>query len=69
MVRELRRMKEQADREEFGRFEAVHGREVWDEVFKARREVEGNPNWMEGMCIQNQVRGFLREQFRLYMSS
>jgi len=32
-----------------------------------RREAEGNPNWrptwMEGLCIQNQVRKILWEQF------
>jgi mRNA-degrading endonuclease toxin of MazEF toxin-antitoxin module len=67
VVRELRRMKEQADREEFERFSAANGNTVGDEVLKRRREAEGNPNWqpnfLEGMSLQNQVRGILWEQF------
>jgi hypothetical protein len=66
--RELRRMKDQETSEEFERFEAVYGKAVWEEVLKARPEAEGNPNWrptwMEGLCIQNQVRKILCEQFR-----
>jgi len=50
--KELRRMKKQEELEEFDRFEAAYGKAVWEEVLKARREAEGNPNWrpnwMEG---------------------
>ena len=60
-------MKKQEELEEFERFEAVHGKAVWEEVLRYRREAEGNPNWrptwMEGLCIQNQVRKILWEQF------
>jgi hypothetical protein len=31
--------------EEFERFEALHGKAVWQEVLKERREAEGNPDW------------------------
>jgi hypothetical protein len=51
--KELRRMKKQEELEEFDRFEAAYGKAVWEEVLKARREAEGNPNWrptwMEGI--------------------
>ena len=67
MSKELRRMKDQEKLEEFGRFEAVYAKAVWEEVLKPRREAEGSPNWrptwMEGLCIQNQVRKILWEQF------
>jgi uncharacterized protein HemY len=36
-VQELRRMKRQADLEEFERFEMVYGKAILDEVLKARR--------------------------------
>jgi hypothetical protein len=53
--------------EEFERFEAVHGKAVWQEVLKPRREAEGNPNWrpswMEGVHYQNEVSKILWEQF------
>jgi hypothetical protein len=66
-VKELRRIKRQEELEEFERFEAVHAKAVWQELLKARREAEGDPNWrptwMEGLCIQNQVRRILWEQF------
>ena len=66
--KELRRMKEQELSKEFGRFEIAHGKAVWAEVLKSRREVEGSnwrpTNWMEGMAYQNQVRKILWEQFR-----
>jgi Xaa-Pro aminopeptidase len=68
VVRELRHMKEQAEREEFERFAAVNGKAILDEFLKRRREAEGHPNWrpnfLEGMCLQNQVREILRQQFR-----
>ena len=38
-------MKQQEALEDFGRFEAEHGKAVWEQVLKARREAEGNPNW------------------------
>ena len=67
IAKELRRMKKQEELEEFSRFEAAYGKAGWEEVLKARREAEGNPNWrptwMEGLCIQNQVRKILLEQF------
>lgn len=51
---EMRRMKQQTNAEKFERFEAAHGKTVWDEVLKLRREAEGNPNWrpnfMEGVA-------------------
>ena len=60
-------LKDQEKLEEFSRFEAAHGKAVWEEVLRHRREAEGNPNWrptwMEGLCIQNQVRKILWEQF------
>ena len=47
-------MKQQTNAEKFERFEAAHGKTVWDEVLKLRREAEGNPNWrpnfMEGVA-------------------
>ena len=65
--KELRRIKRQEDLGEFSRFEAAHGKAVWDEVLKARREAEGNPNWrpnwMEGVAYQTQVNKILWEQF------
>ena len=39
-------MKKQEELEEYTRFEAVHGKAVWEEVLKVRREAEGNPNWL-----------------------
>jgi hypothetical protein len=67
IAKELRRIKRQEEREQFERFEAVHGKAVRDQVLKPRWEAEGNPNWrptwMEGLCIQNQVRRILWEQF------
>ncbi len=56
-------MKDQETREEFGRFEAAHARAVWEEVLKVRRVAEGNPNWMEGLSYQTQLRKILWEQF------
>jgi len=68
VVRELRQMKEQADREEFERFAAAHGGIVLDELLKRRREAEGDPNWrpnsFEGMSLQNQVHNTLWGQFQ-----
>ena len=53
--------------EEFERFEAVHGKAVWQEVLKPRREAEGNPNWrpswMEGVHYQSEVSKILWGQF------
>lgn len=67
IAKELRQLKEQEELEEFERFAAVHGKAVRDAVLKARREAEGNsnwqPNWIEGMSLQNQVREILCEQF------
>jgi hypothetical protein len=63
VARELRRMKQQAAEAEFKAFEAVHGRVVFDQVLKERREVFGanwKPNFMTGMAMQNQVRKILR---------
>jgi hypothetical protein len=65
--KELRRMKKQEELEEFDRFEAAYGKAVWEEVLKARREAEGNPNWrpnwMEGVGYQSEVYKILRERF------
>jgi hypothetical protein len=67
IAKELRRMKDQETSEEFSRFEAAYGEAVWDEVLKARREAEGNPNWrpnwMEGVRCQSEVYKILRERF------
>ena len=64
---ELHRMKAQEISEEFSRFEAAHGKAVWQEVLKPRREAEGDPNWrpscMEGVSYQTQVNKILWEQF------
>jgi hypothetical protein len=53
--------------EEFERFEVAYGEAVWEEVLKARREAEGNPNWrpswMEGVSYQTQVNKILRQKF------
>jgi hypothetical protein len=65
--KELRRMKKQEELEEFERFEAAYGKAVWQEVLKARREAEGNPNWrptwMEGVRYQTQMNKILWERF------
>jgi hypothetical protein len=45
IAKELRQMKKQEELEEFGRFEAVHAKAVWDQLLKHCREAEGNPNW------------------------
>ena len=67
ITKELRRMKQQEVSEEFERFAAVHGRAVWEEVLKRRRDAEGNPNWrpnsLEGMCYHSKVRRILWEKF------
>ena len=67
IAKELRRMKKQEELEEFERFEVAYGEAVWEQVLKARREAEGNPNWrpswMEGVSYQTQVNKILREQF------
>ena len=67
IAKELRRIKRQEDLEEFERFEAAYGKAVWEEMLKARREAEGNPNWrpswMEGISYQTQVNKILRAQF------
>ena len=52
-------MKKQEELEEFERFDATHGKAVWQEVLKPRREAEGDPNWrpscMEGVRYQTPV--------------
>jgi hypothetical protein len=67
IAKELRRIKRQEELEEFERFQGAHGRAVWDQVLKPRREAEGNPNWrpnwMEGVAYQTQVNKILWEQF------
>jgi hypothetical protein len=64
IAKELRRIKRQEELEEFERFQAVYGEAVWEEVLKARREAEGNPNWrpswMEGMRCQSEIYKILR---------
>jgi hypothetical protein len=71
IARELRHLKEQADRQKFWEafrpFAAKHRQAVWDEVLKPRRELEGpnwRPNWIEGMAYQSEVYRILRERFR-----
>ncbi len=67
VAQELRCMKRQEDSAEFERFEMVYGKAVLDQLLKRRREAEGQnwrPNFMEGMCLQNKVRGILWRQFR-----
>ena len=52
--------------EEFERFEEVHGKAVWQEVLKPRREAEGpnwRPSWIEGVAYQTLVNKILWEQF------
>jgi len=65
--KELRRMKQRDEREVFRLFEATHGRALWQQVLEARRKAEGNPdwqpNWMEGIHYQNQLRAALRTRF------
>ena len=60
-------MKQQEVSEEFERFAAAHGRAVWEEVLKRRRDAKGNPNWrpnsLEGMCYHSKVRRILWEKF------
>jgi hypothetical protein len=67
IAKELRRMKKQEELEEFERFEAAYGEAAWEEVLKARREAEGNPNWrptwMEGVSYQSKVYEILRQKF------
>ena len=66
IAKELRRMKKQEELEEFSRFEEAHGKAVWDQVLKPRREAEANPNWRPNWtdCVryQNEVRKIFREQ-------
>jgi hypothetical protein len=71
VAKTLRQMKEQDDRqkfaEAFGPFAAKHRQAVWDEVLKARREMEGpkwRPSWIEGMAYQAEVFRILQERFR-----
>jgi hypothetical protein len=64
--KELRRMKDQEELGDFEGFEAFHGKAVWDELLKTRREAEGpnwRPSWTEGLSYQTQVNKILREQF------
>jgi hypothetical protein len=63
IAKELRRMKKQEELEEFSRFEAAYGKAVWQEVLKARRVTQGNPNWMEGVSYQTRVNKILWDQF------
>jgi hypothetical protein len=66
IAKELRRIKQQEDLEEFERFDAVYGKAAWEEVLKAHRDEEGpnwRPSWMEGVSCQTQVNKILREQF------
>ena len=64
--KELRRLKRQEELEAFRRFEAAHGRAVWEQVLEARRQSEGNPSWRpswtEGVRCQNEVGAILRAQ-------
>ena len=57
--RELRRMKIQADAEEFDGRAAVHRKVILAEILRQRREAEDNPNWtpnwMQAMAWQNEV--------------
>ncbi len=68
VVPELRRMKQAEISEEFARFEAAHGRAVWDLVLKSRREAEGKrnwrPGWSEGARLQSEVHKILWARFR-----
>ena len=67
IAKELRRMKKQEELEEFSRFEALHGKAVWDQVLKPRREAESNPDWRPswilGVGYQTQVNKIFWEQF------
>jgi hypothetical protein len=67
VAKELGRMKHQACAEAFRCFEAEHGRAVWEQVLKPRREAEGNPNWRpswsEGVRLQSEVYKILRARF------
>ena len=66
IAKELRRIKQQEELEEFSRFEAAYGKAMWQEVLKPRREVEGpnwRPSWMEGVSYQTQVNKILRQKF------
>ena len=53
-------MKQQEVSEEFERFAAAHGRAVWEEVLKRRRDAEGNPNWRP-----NSLEGILSRTLRI----
>jgi hypothetical protein len=68
--REVRRMKEVDDAEEFNRFAARHREAVWDEVLKPLRDANGDPNWrphsfIEGVGLQAQVLKNLRDRFAM----
>jgi hypothetical protein len=67
IARELRRMKDQEDLEEFERFVAGRRTAVLEEVLRPRREAEWNPHWrpswMEGVSYQTQVNKILRLKF------
>jgi hypothetical protein len=74
IARELRRMKEEDDRQKFSEaFEpliAKHSKAVWNEVLKPRREVLCDPNWKpkcwsEVVGYQGEVYRILRERFEM----
>ncbi len=66
--KELRRMKARERAEAFHRFEAAHGRAVWEQVLKPRGQVQGNPNWRpswaEGVRLQSKIHKILWARFQ-----
>jgi hypothetical protein len=69
IAKELRRIKRREDLEEFERFQEAYGKAVWEEVLKARREAESNPelaSQLDGWCavskpgLQNSLGTILR---------
>jgi hypothetical protein len=67
ITKELRRMKEAADAEEFDQFVARHREEAWDDVLKPLRKAKDDSNWrprsfMEGVGLQAMVSKVLIER-------
>jgi hypothetical protein len=66
--KELRRMKEAADRAEFEAFADANRSTVWEEVLATKRQGRDEPNWqpsgwMEAMAFQSEVSRILRQRF------
>lgn len=61
-AKEARRMYQVASEKELNRYEAVHGRQVLEQVLTQRQIVK--PNFLIGMATANEVRQILKAQLR-----